>query len=159
MSHAASERDSIHKALKASYAQIHSAGKAYAAAYQQAVDRADLVEAMGSMVEAILAAEQLQKAAAEAVKATRATLAASMADTGATQIATAHHLAYLARKPAVLVIDDSKEIPAEFLIQPPPVPDRKRIHEAIDAGQNVTGASIIIPNEMSLGIRSRSTKP
>lgn len=159
MSHAATERDTILKAVRDTYGRVHSAGREYASVYQQAVTREDLVEAMAGMVEIIIAAETLQKAAADAAKTARATLAASMSDSGATQIATAHHLAYLSRKPAALVIDDPKEVPAEFLIQPPPVPDRKRIHDAIDAGTAVAGCSIIIPNDMTLGIRTRSTKP
>jgi hypothetical protein len=157
MSGAAAAREAVRKALKQTYTQVYNAGRNYANAYQQAVTRDDLVDAMGSMVEAILAAEQLQKAAVDAVKTARATLAAQMLETGATQIASGHHLAHLSRRPAALVIDDPKELPAEYLMQPPPIPDRKRIHDAIDAGQSVAGASIVRPNDMVLSIRNRSS--
>jgi len=155
MSGAATARNAIHKALKETYTQVHRAGRDYANAYQQAVTRDDLVEAMGAMVAAIIAAEQLQETAAEAVKMTRLELAHTMAETGATQIASGHHLAYLARRPAALVIDDSKAIPPEYMMQPPPVPDRKRIHAAIDGGTEVPGCSIVRPNEMSLAIKGK----
>jgi hypothetical protein len=159
MSHAAAERENILKAVRQTYSRVHSAGRDYAAAYQQAIAKDDLVEAMACMVEVIIAADALQKAATEAAKTARSTLAATMNDSGATQIATSHHLAYLSRKPPFVQIDPDKTIPAEYLHHPPPIPDKAKIKAAIADGEEIAFAAMVQPNEMQLSIRSRSAKP
>jgi hypothetical protein len=103
----------------------------------------------------ILAAEHLEKIADEAAKAARASLAATMEAVGCFNIHSGTDVsAHLHRKPTVLSIDPKATIASEYLIQPAPVPDRKRIRAAIEAGQDVPGCSIIRPNELSLVLRS-----
>lgn len=158
MSGAASARETIRKVLEATYKPTFRAGRDYADAYQKAVAADDLVEALAHTVDLILAAEHLQKLADEAAKAARASLATTMEEVGCPQIASGHFSAHLHRKPVVLAIGDPKLIPPEYLIQPPPVPDRKQIRDVLETGKNVPGAALIIPNQMVLSIRSRSSK-
>jgi hypothetical protein len=156
MSHADTARDAVRETLKKAYSPVHAAGKDYAAAYQQAISKTDLVEAMAHAIDLVLAAEHLHELAGEAVKTARAELAKQMQEVGCYNLHSGSVSAHLARKPTVLSIDAPKDIPAEYLIQPPPVPDRKRIRDAIETGAEVKGASLVIPNEMSLVIRSKS---
>jgi hypothetical protein len=156
MSGASDARDAIRLTLTAGYGPVYAAGKEYAAAYQQAISKTDLVEALAHAVDLVLAAAHLREVADAAEKTARHELARTMQDVGCFNLHSGSVSAHLARKSAVLSIDDSKTIPEAYLIQPPPVPDRKAIRSAIEAGADVPGASIIIPNEMSLVIRSKS---
>jgi hypothetical protein len=155
MSGASEAREAVRKALEASYKPVFAAGKDYAAAYQQAIAKADLVEAMAGLVDLIIAAEHLHDIAGEAIKVARGTLATTMNETGATQIASGHHLAYLTRKGAYVNIEPNAKVPAEYMRQPDPVIDRKAIKEALEAGAVVAGCSIIRPNELILGIKGK----
>jgi hypothetical protein len=157
MSGAASARDAIRKMLTASYKPIYAAGKDYALAYQRALTPEDLVETLAHAIDVVLAAAHLREVAEAAEKDARAELARQMQDVGCFNIHSGEVSAHLQRKQTVLSIDDPKLIPSEYLIQPPPVPDRKRIRDAIEAGADVPGASIIIPNDRTLSIR-RSSK-
>ena len=155
--HATAARDALQVAARAGYAPTHAAGAAYGTAYAALTRETDLVAAMSAMVDVIIAAEELEAAASAAVKAARAALAAEMQDTGATQIASGHHLAYLARKPAYVVVDDPDAVPTAFLHQPPALPNKAAIKKAVEAGHAVPGAALIIPNEMTLGIKGKKT--
>ena len=145
------------KALQATasnaYRATHIAGSHYARANQGVAEADDIVKALSCTIDLLVAAEQLHASADAAVKMLREVLSATMNDTGATTVQATHHSAHLARKPAVLTVDET-QLPAEFIVQRPTV-DRAAIKEAIKAGTEVPGASMLVPNQMSLVLRAR----
>jgi Siphovirus Gp157 len=148
-------RDAIRKALKAGYGPVWQAGKDYAAAYKDAIDKQDVVEAMAGAVQLVLAAEHLHDMAERAMKDARTELARQMDETGCHQIVTGNLTAYLQRKPAYVSIDDAAAIPPGLMHTPAPAPDKKAIKSAIEAGQDVPGASLMRPNEQTVAIRTK----
>jgi hypothetical protein len=155
MSGANSARNAIHQALRKAYAPVFAAGAAFAKTQQAAIDATDVVDVMGRTVSVILAAEHLKEMATEAEKAARSVLASQMNETGATQIAADHHLAYLSRKAAFVSIDQEDLLPPDYMRQAEPAPDKKAIKQAIEAGEDVPGCTLVRPNELQLVIRSK----
>lgn len=143
----------IHKAARGVYAPVHAAGVAYVKAHQAAMGTADVEDAMRSMVELIVAAEGLKDAATEAERSARSALATAIQDTGAPEVATMHHKAYLSRKSAWVSVDQSDLLPPEFWNKP--TPDKKAIKDAIEHGSDVPGCTLVRPNDMTLSIRAR----
>jgi hypothetical protein len=148
-------RDAVRTALALGYKPVWQAGKDYALAYQQATTVDDLVEAMARAVDVVMAAAHLVEVASAAEKNARAELARVMQDAGCHQVTTATLTAYLTKRKAYVIVDDASAIPPSLLHQPPPVPDKAAIKDALEAGRGVPGASLITPNDMSLAIRSR----
>jgi hypothetical protein len=156
MSGAASARDTVRKLLVELYRPVHAAGKAYVDAHQKAITADDLVEVLGHTVDLILAAEHLEKIADEAAKAARASLAATMEATGATQIASGPVTAHIARKGVYVKLDDGANIPEQYMTHPAPTPDKAALRKALEAGEHLPGISLVRPNDFQLAIRSNS---
>jgi hypothetical protein len=154
MSHGASARDAIRLALTESYKPVHRAGRDYAAVYQLAISSTDLVEAIGHAVHLVAAAGHLRDVATEAEKEARRELAKVMEETGCHHVAAGTLAAYLSKRPQYVKIDPDKTLPAEYLHHPPPIPDKKAIKKAIEAGEIIPGASLVQPNDQQLSIRS-----
>lgn len=148
-------RDAMRKVIDAVYGPAHTAGGAYVKAYLSATAATDLVEAMQHTVLLVTAAEHLKDMATEAEKSIRSILAETMNDTGCTQIDAGSIKAHLSRKPTFVSIDQEEMLPAEFMHQPPPSPDKKKIKSAIEAGDDVPGCTLARPNEMQLNIRAK----
>ena len=153
MSGAAQSTETLHRVARAVYSPTYAAGAALARAQQELLATTDVVAAMGHTLALIIAAEHLADMASEAAKSLRATLAEQIAETGADDVVTMHHKAYLARKGAWVSIDQADMIPLAFMA--PPIPDKKAIKAALEAGEDVPGCSIVRPNEQTLVIRSR----
>ena len=101
---------------------------------------ADLSDAMRAAAETVLAAEALEDAAKALAATARATLAETMDATGATGFRISHHTVSVSEpKRGVLITGD---VPAEFLRQPPPAPDKHALHKALSAGITVPGATL-----------------
>lgn len=145
----------LQASARQAYRTVHTAGSAYAGVYARAVQTQDLVETMRHMVELALAAEHLAAMAADAEKAARAALAEQMAETGAAQIQTEAHTAFLSKRPAVVSIDQEELVPPSYWRQPEPVIDRKAVKRALENSEPVAGCSLIRPNEPTLTIRAR----
>lgn len=145
----------LQKTARDAYRPVWDAGAAYAEAHARTVKATDIVETMQHMVGLILAAERLNEMALEAAKVMRAALAEQMDATGATTIQTEGQTAYVSRKAAWVSIDQPILVPAEYMHEPPPAPDKRAIKAAIEAGDDVPGCSIIRPNDVQLVIRRR----
>lgn len=68
-----------------------------------------------------------------------------METAGVQKIECPHFAIKIAANPASVVIEDDRQIPAEFMRTPeppPPMPDKKAISEALKAGQDVPGARL-----------------
>lgn len=156
MSHADEARDVLHNVMRAVYKPVYAAGCAYAQAQKAATTATDLVEVMQATVGVILAAEHLKDMATEAEKSARDALAEQMDATGAAKIQTEHQTAYLSRKPAFVNIEQEDMVPAEYIRQPPPAPDKKAIKAAIDDGVLVPGCTLVVPNSQTLVIRRKN---
>lgn len=143
----------MRKVAQATYGTTLAAGTAYAKAHGAAMQAADLVEAMQHVISLILAAEHLKDMATEAEKSLRSILSTTIAETGADDIVTMHHKAYLARKGAWVSVDQADLIPPAFMTAP--IPDKKAIKAALEAGDDVPGCSLVRPNEQTLAIRAR----
>jgi hypothetical protein len=152
MSHA----DTISAALRERVAgiatSVGTAGRSFTRAVQGVARGADIMDVMRSAVDAAVAAKALHAAADAALKDTRAALAEAMESSGCTSLATEHDSAHLRRKPAFLNISDRALIPPEYYVQPPPKLDESAVMSAIKDGILVPGASIGIPNAMTLAI-------
>lgn len=97
----------------------------------------------------LLAMEQVEADSKATATRLRAALAEVMADTGATGVDLPHHRVSLVDGKASVVIVDEAAIPAEFMEQPPPKPNKARIAAALKAGP-VPGA---MPSNPSPHIR------
>jgi Siphovirus Gp157 len=153
--HADTARSALQDAVRKAYRPVWDAGAAYSNAYLQVGKASDIVDTMKHAVELILTAGHLSEMAAEAEKAARDILAAQMAEAGATTIQTDQHTAYLARKAAFVSVDQEDLVPSNYWRQPDPVIDRKAIKQAIEAGDAVSGCTIVRPNESTLCIKTR----
>lgn len=68
------------------------------------------------------------------IKRMKAALQSAMEATGKTKFKTDLFSFGIQKNPAKLVIDDEKQIPHDFMIQPDPVPDNKAIKDALKEG-------------------------
>jgi hypothetical protein len=148
-------RDGLRKVMTAVYAPVYAAGGSFASAYLAAKEADDLVEALQQTVLLAVAAEHLREMAADAEKSVRAILAETMDSTGAAKIQTDTLTAYLSRKPTWVSVDQESMLPPEYMHQPPPTPDKKKIKAAIEAGEDVPGCNLVRPNDSTLVIRSK----
>jgi hypothetical protein len=154
-----SHADTIATALRERVAgiatSVGNAGRGFTRATQAVSGASDVVDVMRDCVAAVMAAEALHEAADQAVRDVRTALAEAMESSGCTSLATEHHSAHLARKPAFLAISDEASIPRSFYVQPPEQLDKRAIVSAIKDGTEVPGASLATPNAMSLVLRAK----
>jgi hypothetical protein len=153
MSHADEARGALLQALAEAFGPTVTAGADLFAAKKAVMAADDIEPAMQGALTMLLAMERLKDAATEAEKSIRTALSAAIQDTGAPEVITLHHKAYLSRKAAWVSVDQQDMVPPEFFN--PPTPDKKAIKAAIEAGQDVPGCSIVRPNDTSLVVRSR----
>jgi hypothetical protein len=152
--------DTIAAALRERVAAIGqnvgNAGRTFTRAVQGVAAASDVEEVMRLALEATIAAEGLHKAAEAAVRLLRETLAEVIETTGCHSVCTEHHTASLKHQPKFLSISDEALIPREFYAQPPPRLDKHALLSALKDGIEIPGASIGIPNAMTLAIRARN---
>ena len=154
MSGASEAVEALKGVAQEAYQATFVAGTQLARAHSALRQKADLVEVLQAAIDTVMAAEALQQAADQAVKALRATLAAQMDATGCTKVETTHHSGYLSKRPAFVSIDDESALPPEFVVQKPSI-DKRAIASAIKDGITVAGASLLTPNEPVLVLRAR----
>jgi hypothetical protein len=159
MSHANDIATTLRERVADAAAVVGTAGRIFTRATQAVAQSTDIVDVMRAAVDAAVAAKALHAAADAALKDTRAALAEAMESSGCTSLATEHDSAHLRRKPAFLNISDRTLIPAEYYVQPPPKLDESAVMSAIKDGILVPGASIGIPNAMTLAISPRKETP
>ena len=150
MSYAAGIVEKLRYALTDAYAGTMRAGQDYARANKEALAQDDVMACFQRMAHTILAAEHLQQQAERAVKDLRMCMSAMLMDSGAVKITDGAVTAYLAKRPAFVSIDEEARVPREFFAAPPPKPDLSAIKKALHGGVEVPGASLVVPNEMSL---------
>jgi hypothetical protein len=158
MSGAADATAALQSAARECYTSAFEAGSQFARAHSAVAKAADVVDTLARTIDMLVAAERLHDEADAAVKALRATLSATMNDTGATTVQGTHHAAHLARRPAFVSIDQEDLIPAEFVVQKPSI-DKRAIASAIKDGVVVAGASLLTPNQMSLVLTAKKESP
>lgn len=158
MSYAKVATEALHDVAIDAYAPCRAAGLQLHAAYKDARAELDLVRTMGRTIELLLAMERLHDETDAAIRKLRTVLTQQMSDTGASTIQTAHHTAYLARKPAWVSISDEGAIPPDYVVQKPSI-DKAAIKSALAAGVDVPGCTLIQPNEQSLNLRARKDAP
>lgn len=127
-------------ALTADRAAIAAAITGLRAADQGLRSASDLTDALAAGAEFLLALEALAETATGAARAAREALASTMWETGATGFRTAHHSVSVAEPRRSVVV--TGDVPAEFMRQPPPAPDKHALHKALSAGQIVPGATL-----------------
>jgi hypothetical protein len=156
LKHADTERDAIRLALTTGYRPVYQAGRELAEAYTGATTKSDLFDALGHAVHLIKALSNLQAVAAAAEKTARAELLRVMEDTGCPNIACGDLTAYLAKKPSFVDIAPDTTLDPQFMTYHPPTPDRSMLRKALEDGGEIPGVRLVIPNEQTLTIRSRS---
>lgn len=129
---------------------------AYRAAHVRLTPEADLLDALRAAGGMVLAAEAIVAAAKQVETNARATLAHAMAETGCPAVALASHVVHLSTKPDRVEIENEQAIPAEFMRQPPPAPDKVAIGKLLRAGAAVPGARLIGNKEPVCVFRSCS---
>jgi hypothetical protein len=86
----------------------------------------------------------MAKAEAEAIKdlaaKARAALLEAMEETGMPSVSTKHHTASTGGAARSVIVTDLAAIPAEYLKQPPPEPDKQRMRAALLDGDVIPGA-------------------
>lgn len=113
------------------------------AAIDAAVERIATIDAHVDALTARIAKLQDRKARLSTQKDTiRRALVSAMETTGTKRLECASATITLKTLPRTLVITDPDAIPASYLIQPPPVPDKKRLLDAIKSGEFVVGAGL-----------------
>src|SRR5262245_32871934 len=157
MSGAAEAASGLQTVLAQGYERVWKAGKDFAASYANASKATELEAVMAAAIQLILAAEFLHEVAETAAKDARTQLALEMDATGAPPIHTAHHTAYLQRKPAFVSVDDEKAIPSEYWTTPAPAPDKRRIKHDLELGVPIDGCSLGRPNSQTLVIKARQS--
>lgn len=153
MSYADKARDDLRKALDAMYKPVYAAGAAFAKTHKESAVATHIEDVMCCALALIVAAEGLKDAAESAEKLARDALSAAFQETGAPEVVTLHHKAYLSQKPAFVSVEQSDMLPAEFWNEP--TPNKRAIKDAIEKGQDVPGCTLIRPNGQTLNIRSR----
>ncbi len=114
----------------------------------------DIVAAMRSTTELIVALEALHDAADP--RALRETLAQQMAETGATQIDCQHHVVSLTAAARKVLVTDAAAVPLEYLTQP--APDKRLLAAALKRGP-VAGAELGNGGEQHLRITAKKDTP
>lgn len=153
MSHADKVRDELREMLKGSYGATYAAGAAFAQTQKEVANAPELDQVMSAALSLIVAAEGLKDAAEAAEKSARTALATAIQETGAPEVITLHHKAYMSSKAAFVSVEQPDMVPADFWNQP--TPNKKAIKEAIERGEDVPGCTLIRPNGQTLNIRSR----
>jgi hypothetical protein len=97
---------------------------------------------MAATDELSLAAEALAEAAKALHESADAALVASMGETGCTGFASEFHTTSLrAGIPSVDIIDSSA-VPAAFMVERPPIPDKRTIAKALKNGTTINWAKL-----------------
>jgi hypothetical protein len=132
--HADAAATTLRQALAAPHAQLRDAIAATASAVTKLRAQPDIVLLMSAVDSLSLCAKALAKAAAEMHESADAALVASMESTGCTAFATAFHTTRLREGIASVDILDSSAVPAAFLVEREPIPDKRAIAKALKNG-------------------------
>jgi len=152
MSGAADIVAKLRGALADAYAGTAQAGGDYNRANKAAIAEDDIERSFRAAASAILAVEHLEEQAKRAARDLRMCLNAMLQDAGCHSTGDANITVSLAKKPAFLSIEDEHRIPRQFFVTLPPQLDKDRLKQALKGGVDVSGASMVTPNEMQLRI-------
>jgi hypothetical protein len=112
---------------------------------------ADILPTMQAAVSLIIALEDEAQAAEAAAKRARLALRDALeATTGSVRAGI--HTAHVRAGSASVIVTDETQIPAEYMRQPPPAPDKAAIAKALKAGEDIPGA-VLRNGEPGLTIR------
>ena len=137
--------------------QAHAQGVNQASVAQAAYSGlADVLAVMRACPDLILAMEALQDASKSGDVAIRQALAVAMAESGATTVLSAGHATSLRDCARVVRVTDESLIPAEFMRQPAPAPDKMAIARELKAGRLIAGAELSNGGAATIQIRSRT---
>lgn len=118
--------------------------------------RSDVLDVMRACPDLILALETLQDASKSGDVAIRQALAVAMAESGATTVLSTGHATSLRDCARVVRVTDESLIPAEFMRQPAPAPDKMAIARELKAGRLIAGAELSNGGAATIQIRSRT---
>lgn len=149
----------LQEAGQGAYSAAWEAGASFAKAATAVSRTTDIVDALARTIDLLVAAETLHRTADAAVANIRAKLAETMEATGATTVQATHHSAHLSRKPAFVSFGDESLVPREYYVQPPAQIDKRAVKAALADGKEVPGATLSVPNSMSLVLRARKETP
>ena len=127
----------------------------------EAMGAADKVESYCKIIKQLASDVEMFKTEAErltyrkrtvenAVERMKNALLAYLQTTGQDKVKAGSFSVYTAKTKSVFITDE-KAIPCKYLIEQPPTIDKKRIKAALDAGEEVGGAAIVI----NTGVRIR----
>jgi hypothetical protein len=142
-SHADTAAAALRHAVTAAHGPLRDAVAAYRAAHATLASDADLLEILRAAGGIVLAAEAITAASKQIEASARAALAQAMSETGCPAVALADHVVHLGTKPARVDTENQEAIPAEFMRQPPPAPDKVAIGKLLRDGAAVPGARLI----------------
>ena len=107
-----------------------------------------------SAVNVIMACDALQSAAKGAEAQCRVALATAMA-LGSTTVRTEHFSVSLRAATQRVLITDEAQIPARYMVQPPPKPDLAAISALLRSGRTLAGAELTNGGADIISIRTR----
>jgi hypothetical protein len=156
MSGAAEASEALRAAALAEYARLKDSVGDTARAVTRLRETTDLVLLMAAVDAFSLATEALAAAARALHESADAALVAAMSDTGCTGFATEFHTTSLRNGIPSVEILDSAAVPAAFLVEREPIPDKRAIAKALKANGSVNWARLN-PGRPGLTRRSNAT--
>jgi hypothetical protein len=141
-SHADAAAAALRTAISAAHAPLRDAVAAYRAASAALTPDADLLEILRAAGGIVLAAEAIVAAGKQVEATARTALASTLMDTGACSIRGSTHTFSASAGRQSVNITRAADVPAEFLRQPPPAPDKVRILPLLKAGQIIPGCEL-----------------
>jgi hypothetical protein len=153
-SYASAAATRLRQAIAAAHGPLRDAVAAYRIAWASLTPDADLLDALRAAGSIVLAAEAIAEASKQLEATARTALASCMAETGCPAVALASHIVHLSTKPDRVDIENQQAIPAEFVRQPPPAPDKVAIGKRLRVGMEVPGARLIGNHEPICVFRS-----
>jgi len=154
--HADKARVAMTDAVAQANASVINAGRLLISKVNAVQGHEDIVLAMESVLDVIVAAEQLGENVKAFEEACRNALATCIDETGAPEVMTKHHKATMARKPAFVAIEGEFQSEDDRFWNEP-TPNKKAIKEALEDGEIVPGCEIRRPNSLTLRITTRKS--
>jgi hypothetical protein len=142
VSYAAAASETLRTAAMAQYEPLKRAVAETAKAVTRLREQTDIVLMMGAADDLSLAAEALATTAKAFHEAADAALVAAMESSGCTGFATQFRTTSLREGTPSVDIIDSAAIPAAFMVERPPIPDKRAIAKALRANGAVNWARL-----------------
>lgn len=142
MSGAVQATDTLRTAAMVDYPMLKDRVAETAKAVTKLREQTDLVLLMAAVDGLSLAAEALATAAKAFHESADAALVASMSSTGCTGFATEFHTTSLREGSTSVEILDSSAVPAAFMTNPQPIPDKRAIAKALKSNGAVNWARL-----------------